>query len=103
MAYTQADLINLAYGNGINLFRYSSTGDTLATVSAADYFLNAYRQLGVGDLVFIQASNDNGLFRVTASSSSSVTIATYPTGVASFGPSAVTSITVRNGLVTAIS
>ena len=103
MAFSVSDLVALSSGNGRTIHLHDQSADTLATVSAADYYLPAYRQLGVNDLIFVIASDDQAVLRVTASTSSTVTTTTYPSGVASFGPSAVTSITVRNGIVTAIS
>ena len=73
MALDKTNLTNLAYGNGMNLFFYDAGSDAIATVVAADYFLGAYRQLGVDDLIYVKASDDDQIIRVTASSASTVT------------------------------
>ena len=73
MALDKTKLANLAYGNGMNLFFYDAGADAIATVVAADYFLSAYRQLGADDLIYVKASDDDQIIRVTASSTSTVT------------------------------
>ena len=75
MAFSKSDLIPVGGGNGKTLFLYSSSADAIATVVAADYFLGAYRQVGAGDYIMVQASDDDQLLRVSASSSTTVTTA----------------------------
>jgi len=109
MAYTRTNLSgNLGAGSAApKVFSYTDTASTLAQITTADYFLDAYDVLDVGDIIQVVGSDGAATISVTASSSTTVTVATATAagfgGVATFGPSAVTSITVTNGIVTAIS
>lgn len=61
----------------VSLFFYS-TDDAAATVEASDYFLAAYQQLKKGDVIIATMVHSGSvvakIFRVTASSASTVTI-----------------------------
>lgn len=104
MAFSKADLTCLANGNGKSLYVYLTSGDTLATVEGANYFDAAYRELGDNDMILVIASDAQDFYRVQSSTSSGVTILPFPSDVkATFGPSTVASLTVRNGRVTAAS
>lgn len=72
MAFATADLMCLFSAGAFNLWRYKSTGDTLATIDSAGYFNNAYPMFNVGDFIFIQASNGYGVTVVSAAGSGAV-------------------------------
>lgn len=57
------------------LWAYTNTDDTLATIIAADYFLDVYYYLSVGDEIFVYGSDGYGTYVVTAVSASTVTVA----------------------------
>lgn len=59
------------------LFAYYNISDALATIEAADYFLPVYASLAVGDLVYLTGSDGVDIVRVTAVSSTGVTVATF--------------------------
>lgn len=61
--------------NSPNLFTYASAGDSVATISAANYFLPQYASLNVGDIILGNGSDAEFALVVTASSSTSVTTA----------------------------
>ncbi len=76
MAFIASDMALIAHGNNKRLYFYVSTGDTLATITASDYFLGYYNDLDVGDVIVIQDSaNTVTTRRVSASSVSTVTVA----------------------------
>jgi len=108
MAFSRKNLANIGgAGTGApKVYSFVDTGSTLAQITTADYFLTAYDVLDVGDIIQALGSDGAATIRVSASSSTTVTTATATAagfgGVAAFGPSAVTSITVVNGIVTAI-
>jgi hypothetical protein len=60
--------------NSPNLFTYGSPNDTVATISAANYFLAQYASLSVGDLILGFGTDASFALQVTASSSTSVTV-----------------------------
>lgn len=45
---------------------YTSSGDTLATITASAYFNNRIRDLKVGTLIYVNASDANALIEVTS-------------------------------------
>ena len=55
-----------AYTNGPALFSYASATDAIATVTAADYFADVVYDLAFGDLIFIDASDADGIYLVDA-------------------------------------
>lgn len=60
------------------LYNASATGsnEALATVTAANYFLNFYASLNVGDAIYIVANDPTaGFRRVATSTSGGVTVA----------------------------
>jgi len=57
------------------LWAYTNLSDTLATIIAADYFLDVYYYLSVGDEIFVYGSDGYGTYVVTAVSSTTVTVA----------------------------
>ena len=59
------------------IFAYYNTSDTLATIEAAGYFLPVYRNLRVGDVIYLTASDGNDVVFVTAVSSTALTVTTY--------------------------
>jgi len=60
--------------NAPNLFTYGSPNDTVATISAANYFLPEYASLSVGDLILGFGTDASFALQVTAVSSTSVTV-----------------------------
>lgn len=61
--------------NTINVFTYMSPNDTVATIVAANYFLKQYASLNVGDIIWGAGTDASFAVQVTASSSTSVTVA----------------------------
>jgi hypothetical protein len=70
-----------AFTNGPALFSYASSTDAIATVTAADYFADVVYDLAVGDLIFIDASDADGIYLVDAVDRDAGTVA-----VVSYGP-----------------
>ena len=65
---------NLGAGSGaVKLYVFKDSASTKAQIAAADYFLDIYSILGVGDGVFASGSDGAVLLAVTASSSTTVT------------------------------
>lgn len=82
MAYAASGLILLAHGANEKIFKYVSSADALATIIAADYFLDSYEQFQAGDLLIIEDSGGLVSFwRITAASSTTVTVAQASGGV----------------------
>lgn len=61
--------------NTCNVFTYISPNDTVATIIAANYFLKQYASLSVGDIIWGSGTDASFAVQVTASTSSSVTVA----------------------------
>jgi len=61
--------------NTCNVFTYSSPNDTVATIVAANYFLSMYQDLNVNDIIWGNGTDASFAVQVTASSSTSVTVA----------------------------
>ena len=61
--------------NAPNIFMYGSPNDTVATISAANYFLPQYASLAVGDWIMGYGTDASFALQVTAVSSTSVTTA----------------------------
>jgi hypothetical protein len=59
------------------IYAYYNIDDTLATIEAADYFLPVYAYLAVGDTIYLTGSDGVDIVRVTAVSSTAVTVATF--------------------------
>ena len=59
--------------NAPNIFMYGSPNDTVATISAANYFLAEYASLSVGDWIMGFGTDASFSLQVTAVSSTSVT------------------------------
>lgn len=60
--------------NAPNLFMYGSPNDTVATISAANYFLQQWPFISVGDWILGFGTDASFSLQVTAVSSSSVTV-----------------------------
>lgn len=84
--------------NGPALFSYASATDAIATVTAADYFSPAVFDLAVGDLIFIDASDADGIYLVDTVDRTAGTVT-----VVSYGPAgAVGTANLQDGAVTAV-
>lgn len=59
------------------IYSYLNAGDTLATQEASNYFLSIYATLNVGDIIYLAGSDGYDTVRVTAVSSTTVTVATF--------------------------
>ena len=59
--------------NAPNIFMYGSPNDTVATISASNYFLAQYASLSVGDWIMGFGTDASFALQVTAVSSTSVT------------------------------
>lgn len=75
-SYDNWDKLSAAGNTVVNhIWGYESSTDALATIEAADYFLPVYRELIVGDEIYIIGSDTYDKVTVTAVSSTSVTVA----------------------------
>lgn len=80
MAFSLVNFDKLSAEGNTNvrrIYAYYNIGDTLATIEAADYFLPVYNSLAVGDIIYLTGSDGVDYVRVTAVSSTSVTVATF--------------------------
>lgn len=68
MAFVLADLMCVFNGGAFNIWRYKSTGDTMATIDSAGYYNSASHLLLVGDVMLVQASNGHGITVISANS-----------------------------------
>ena len=75
MAYDRTKLSgNLGAGSDApKNFTYKDTGSTKAQIAAADYFLDAYDVLDVGDVIYTYGSDGGQFLSVTTSSDTAVT------------------------------
>ena len=80
--------------NAPNLFTYASPIDTVATISATNYFLPKYTNISLGDIILGSGSDSSFGLIVTASNITTVTV----TPIFGDGTGSVTSITAGNGL-----
>lgn len=78
MAFSIAALASWGSALGSDLFKYESTADALATIATDDYFLTAFTQLGAGDFILADGSDGSGMYRVLASTASTVTVEPFP-------------------------
>lgn len=63
--------------NAPNQFSYGSPNDTVAQISAANYFLSIYPVLNVGDWIFVNGTDGSTILIVATSSSAGVTTAGF--------------------------
>jgi hypothetical protein len=63
--------------NAPNVFAYGSPNDTVTTISAANYFLNQYASLCVGDWIYVNGTDGSTILIVLTVSSSGVTTAGF--------------------------
>lgn len=61
--------------NTCNVFTYVSPNDAVATIVAANYFLSMWPDLSVGDIIWGSGTDASFAVQVTATSSTSVTVA----------------------------
>lgn len=86
------------FTNGPALFSYASATDNIATVTAADYFADVVYDLAPGDLIFIDASDADGIYLVDTVDRDAGTVT-----VVSYGPAgAVGTANLQDGAVTAL-
>lgn len=80
--------------NTCNVFTYSSPNDSVATITASNYFLSMWPDLNVNDIIWGNGTDAAFAVQVTASSSTSVTVAsmglTTSIGTANIVDNAVT-------------
>lgn len=74
MAFDIDDFNNWSSGaaNGPKYWAYVSTGDTMATILADDYFVDVGQSLTANDLIYIVGSDGEGTFVVSSASATSV-------------------------------
>lgn len=60
--------------NAPNAFMYGSPNDSVATISAANYFLSEYASLCVGDWIYVNGTDGSTILVVLTSSSAGVTV-----------------------------
>lgn len=63
--------------NAQNSFNYGSPNDTVAQISASNYFLGQYASLTAGDWIFVNGTDGSTILVVSAVSSTSVTTASF--------------------------
>lgn len=63
--------------NAPNAFIYGSPNDTVAQISAADYFLTQYASLNVGDWIYVNGTDGSTILIIVTSSSAGVTTAGF--------------------------
>jgi hypothetical protein len=82
MAFSGSSLQMLSVGSpsGPRIFSYS-TSDTMATATAADYFVQEPQPLRAGDVILIKASNGEEFRRVLTASISAATVGDAQGGV----------------------
>jgi hypothetical protein len=109
MAFDRTNLSTSSIGQGggtPGLLTYVTTADAKATVAAADYFLGAYDVITAKDVILCNCSDGAVIAVITASSSSTVTSEALETigGVSGsfISDAAASTITVTNGIITAI-
>lgn len=89
--------------NTCNVFTYVSPNDTVATIIASNYFLSMYQDLSVGDIIWGSGTDAAFAVQVTASSSTTVTVAsmglTTSIGTANIVNGAVTTAKIANNAV----
>ncbi len=86
------------------VFAFRDDASTMAEIATADYFLSVYGILDAGDVIHATASDGTTNLVVTESTSITVTVGdVVPSGGVATFTGAVTSITITNGIVTAIS
>jgi hypothetical protein len=89
--------------NSPNLYLYGSPNDSVATISASNYFLPQWASLGVGDLILGFGTDASLALQVTAVSSTSVTVEsmglTTSIGTANIVNGAVTYAKIQNASV----
>lgn len=77
MAFSQADLTQIAYGNGFRLWRYK-TADTGATVDTVDYFVSAINELQLYDVIIATVDTGGtpvtGLYVVSANDGTNIDV-----------------------------
>ena len=90
--------------NAPNVFVYSSPNDAVATIIAADYFLDQYASLAVNDIIWGSGTDGAFAVQVTAVSSSTVTVEsmglTTSIGTANIQDGAVTTAKLDSNAVT---
>lgn len=86
------------------VYTFKDDASTMVEIATADYFLDVYQILDVGDVINATGSDGTTNLAVTASSITTVTVGdVVPSGGVATFTGAVTSITITNGIVTAIS
>lgn len=85
MAFDISNLTLMAHGNGRNIYYYSTTADTLATIRASGYFgqdsgtgQQAADMLTAGDVIIVSGSDGLQNLRVDTVSSNTVTTEVGP-------------------------
>jgi len=85
-----------AFSNGPQLFSYASSADTIATISAANYFADEVQNLCVGDIIIAEGSDASNMLQVATVDRSAGTIT-----VVGFTPSGVVdTANIADGAVT---
>lgn len=80
MAFDRDAFNNVSSGgaDALRIWSYQSSADTLATIEAADYFLDMRFALNQNDIIFLVGSDGSELVRVTSAvNATSVTVTAY--------------------------
>ncbi len=74
MAFTVRNLSVLAYANGFTLWHYNARGESLAVITARDFFTGASDLVALGDMLMVSA-NDGARILSVAGVGDQVTVA----------------------------
>lgn len=75
MAFQNKNLSVIAYANGFTLWHYSSTSETLATITANGYFNNVKTLMNIGDIIIINASDNTAIKKINITDLNVTTVA----------------------------
>ena len=68
MAFQNKNLSVIAYANGFTLWHYASTSETLANITANNYFDGVKTLMNSGDIVIINASDNTAIKKIVINS-----------------------------------
>lgn len=64
MAFQNKNLSVIAYANGFTLWHYSSSLETLSSVTANGYFNSVKTLMNIGDIIIINASDNTAIKKI---------------------------------------
>ena len=75
MAFQNKNLSVIAYANGFTLWHYSSSAETLSTITANGYFNSVKTLMNIGDIVIINASDNTAIKKINITDLNVTTVA----------------------------